>query len=192
MGTNLAYQDYGEDELWEEIINGEVVAMAPAALRHNRVVGRINMIFENYLEGKNCVPFMDSGVQLAEDNRFIPDFMIVCDRSKLGEDYVYGAPDLVVEVLSPSTAKNDRWDKKNVYETYGVPEYWIVSPKERYIEVYILQDGQYILDKYCALCTECELAAMTEKRRAAIVTEFKCHLYDDLTIRLKDIFVDVS
>ena len=73
--------------------------------------------------------------------RFVPDFMVVCDREKIKADGVHSAPDLVLEVLSPSTAKNDKGYKKSVYESSGVPEYWIVSPKEKSIEVYLLQDG---------------------------------------------------
>ena len=102
METNLAYQE----EFREELINGEIVAMSPAASNHNRIAGDIYGIFWNYLKGKKCEPFGDSeAVYLTETDHFIPDFMIVCDSDKIKSNGVHGAPDLVVEVLSPGTAK---------------------------------------------------------------------------------------
>lgn len=188
MSNNLAYQE----TLWEELINGEVTAMSPAAPRHNRISGNIHGIFWSYLKGKKCVPFNDSTiVHLTEKDHFIPDFMIVCDRDKIKSQWVAGAPDLVAEVLSPGTAKNDKWHKKNVYEASGVPEYWIVSPREKSVEVYLLQDGRYVLDNLYTFYSEEELADLEERDRAGLVTEFKCHLYDDLVIRLEDIFGDL-
>lgn len=188
MNTNLAYQE----ELWEELIDGQLAAMAPAVPRHNIISGNIFNIFKNHLKGKKCVPFADgTAVQLTDRDRFIPDFMVVCDRDKIGSRWVVGAPDLVAEILSPGTAKNDKWHKKNVYEASGVPEYWIVSPKEKSIEVYLLQDGRYVLDNLYTFFTEEELADMEDRDKARIVSEFKCHLYDDLTIRLEDIFGDL-
>ena len=117
--------------------------------------------------------------------------MVVCDREKIKKDGVYGAPDLVVEVLSPSTAKNDKWLKKNAYEANGVPEYWIVDPVGRSIEVYLLMDGHYVLSNIYFFHTPVELAEMTDAERSTLEVEFKCHLYDDLIIRLEDIFGDM-
>ena len=189
INGNLAYQD----EIREEIINGKAVAMSPATPRHNRIAGNIYGLFWGYLHGKKkCVPFHDgTAVYLSEENRFIPDFMVVCDRSKIKSRWIYGAPDLLVEILSPSTAKNDRFHKKDVYAASGVPEYWIVSPKENWIEVYLLEDGRYVLDNLYTYYSEEELEDMTEQEKAELVTEFKCHLYDDLVIRLDDIFGDL-
>ena len=116
---------------------------------------------------------------------------MVCDRDKIKRTYIDGAPDLVVEVLSPGTAKNDRGYKKSVYESSGVPEYWIVDPLHKFIEVYLLQGGRYVLDNLYTLYSAEELEEMTEEEKALVVTEFKCHLYDDLTIQLDDIFGDI-
>lgn len=188
MSNNLAYQEKRR----EELIGGQVVAMSPASSNHNRIAENIDFLFRTYLKGKKCVPLGDGyNLYLTTEDRFIPDFMIVCDRSKIKTKGVYGAPDLVVEVLSPSTAKNDKWHKKNVYSTSGVPEYWIVSPKEKAIEVYLLQDGQYVLDNLYTFYTEDELGDMNDEEKDSLVTEFKCHLYDDLVIRLEDIFGDL-
>lgn len=188
MQSDLAYQD----EFWSELIHGKLVAMSPAATKHNRIGGNIFSIFHWYLKGKSCVPFADgTAVRLSEEDRFIPDFMVVCDRSKIKSKWVEGAPDLVVEILSPSTAKNDRFHKKDVYESSGVPEYWIVSPAERSIEIYLLRDGRYVLENLYTYYPDEELADMTEEEKAEVVTEFRCHLYDDFAIRLDDIFGDL-
>ncbi len=185
MNTNLAYQD----AFPEELIDGEVVAMSPAATNHNRISGKIYNIFENYLEGKPCEPFPDGeNLFLSEKDHFIPDVMIVCDPDKIKHDGVHGAPDLVVEVLSPSTAKNDKGYKKEAYAAAGVKEYWIVSPNDKLLEQYLLKDGQFILHDVYVIHPDYELAKMTEEERAALVTEFKCSLYDDLLISLEDVF----
>lgn len=183
-----------QEETWEELLNGTVIAMSPRpAVNHNRVAGRIYTVFENYLWGKKCVPFGDgTDLYLSEKDRFVPDGMIVCDEDKVKTDGVYGAPDLVVEILSPSTARNDRGYKKDRYEEYGVPEYWIVSPNDRSIEVYLLQEGRYKLDNTYQLYPDFMLEKMEQAEREALVTEFKCHLYDDLTISLDYIFKGIG
>ncbi len=188
MSDNLAYQE----ERREELIGGNVVMMSPASAEHVYTAGSIYNIFKNYLKGKNCIPFSDGLlVHLTDENKFVPDMMVVCDRSKIKSDGVHGAPDLVVEVLSPSTAKDDRTRKKEVYEACGVPEYWLVSPTDKSIEVYLLESGKYILHDVYTVRPDWVLKQMTDEERAAIVTEFKCHLYDDLIIRLDDIFGDL-
>ena len=188
MSDNLAYQE----ERREELIGGNVVMMSPASAEHVYTAGSIYNIFKNYLKGKNCVPFSDGLlVHLTDENKFVPDMMVVCDRSKIKSDGVHGAPDLVVEVLSPSTAKDDRTRKKEIYEACGVPEYWLVSPTDKSIEVYLLESGKYILHDVYTVRPDWVLKQMTDEERAAIVTEFKCHLYDELIIRLDDIFGDL-
>ena len=188
MSDNLAYQE----ERREELIGGNVVMMSPASAEHVYTAGSIYNIFKNYLKGKNCIPFSDGLlVHLTDENKFVPDMMVVCDRSKIKSDGVHGAPDLVVEVLSPSTAKDDRTRKKEVYEACGVPEYWLVSPTDKSIEIYLLESGKYILHDVYTVRPDWVLKQMTDEERAAIVTEFKCHLYDDLIIRLDDIFGDL-
>ena len=78
-----------------------------------------------------------------------------------------------------------------VYQKYGVREYWLVSPGDRSIEVYLLRDGRFQLDHVYSVYHDYELSAMSEDERAAVVTEFKCSLYNDLTIRLEDVFYDL-
>lgn len=186
MNENLAYQE----EIREELINGQVVAMSPKPrFNHHRIAWNIANIFDDYLRGKRCTAIVDGlDLFLTDENHFVPDVMVVCDRDKIQEDGVHGAPDLVVEVLSPSTVMNDRRHKKRVYERCGVKEYWLVSPAEKTVEQYFLEDGQYVLHAAFAIHPDYMLAKMTEAERAAIPTKFKCSLFDDLDIHLKDIF----
>lgn len=188
MNGNLAYQE----EFLDEMIDGEVVLMSPKpTVNHNIIAGNIHTIFNSFLRKKRCVAFGDgTDLFLSEKDKFVPDGMIICDRNKIGTKGVYGVPDLVIEVLSPSTAKRDKGYKKNAYEKYGVKEYWIVSPAEKIIEVYLLENSQYVLDNIYSFYPDYLLEDMTEQEKAEIVTEFKCHLYDDLIISLDDIFSD--
>ena len=191
METNLAYKF--EEERREEIIGGKVVMMASPSLNHNFVAGNIYALFFNYLDGRPCAPFSDNTkVILADDERYIPDMMVVCDPKKFGNNCINGAPDFVVEVLSPGTARNDRGRKKDAYEKYGVREYWIVSPGDRVIEQYMSEDGRFVLRGVYAQYPQYMLDDMTEEERAAVVTEFQSGLFDDLTVRLDDVFKRVT
>jgi Uma2 family endonuclease len=190
MGSNLAYQDDFIAKRREELIDGKPVMMSPRpTVNHNHVVLNISRLFSNYLYGKRCTPFSD-GVDLFldEENRFVPDFMVVCDPDKIKLDGVHGAPDLVVEVLSPSTAKNDKTRKKDVYARCGVREYWLVGPEDKSIEVYHLDGESFLLHDIYTLHADWQLAQMSEEERSALVTHFKCSLFDDLDISIDDIF----
>ena len=183
-----------KEEPWEELIGGKLVAMSPRPrVAHNHTAGNIFYIFRHYLRGKRCTPFADgTDLYLSGEERYIPDGMIVCDPEKIQPDGVHGAPDLVVEVLSPSTAKYDRGHKKDMYEAAGVREYWIVNPADKVLEQYLLTDGRFILHETYAVYPDWMLAKMKPEERAAVVTEFKCSLYDDLLIRLDDVFYRVD
>lgn len=188
MSDNLAraYQE----ETWEELIDGKVVAMSPRPrVNHNWVAENISFLFRTYLKGKKCVPLGDGyDLYLTDQDHFVPDFMVVCDRDKIQGNGVYGAPDLVVEVLSPRTETYDRKHKKAVYEKCGVKEYWLVSPEARSVEQHLLEDGRLVLNEVYAMEPDYMLAKMTEEERAAIPTQFKCSLFDELDIQLEDIF----
>lgn len=185
-GDNLAYQD----EIREELIGGKIVAMSPRpAYNHNRVAFRIAHLFENYLQGHTCTVIADgTDLYLSEEDRFIPDMMVVCDRNKIKENGVHGAPDLVVEVFSPSTAKRDRGVKLQTYQKHKVREYWIVTPATRTIEQYLLEDGVLTLNKVYAIYPDYTLEQMTDEEKADALAPLKCSLYDDLEINLEDIF----
>lgn len=190
MNDNLAYQD----ELWEEIINGKPVLMSPRpTTNHNRISGNIYFMFKKYLKGRKCEAFPDGAdLYLTEKDRFIPDMMVVCDHKKVKANGVHGAPDLVAEILSPSTMKRDKGYKKDAYAQAGVKEYWLVNPADKSIEQYFLQNGQYILNEVYVIHPDYLLEKMTKEEIAAIPTEFKCSLYDDLFIKLEDVFENVD
>ena len=187
MNTSLAYK---EEYLKEELINGQVVLMSPqTSISHVKIIDNISTIFNIFLKGKTCQSFPDGvAVFLTEKDYFVPDFMVVCDPKKIQPKGIFGAPDLVAEVLSPSTAHRDRSYKKDVYEQAGVKEYWIVSTAEKSVEQYLLQDGRFVLADTYTQYPDYLLEDMTEEELAALVTEFKCSLYDDLLIKLADIF----
>lgn len=191
MNTNLAYDDW-QEKMRVELLDGTPVMMSPPSTNHILISGNIYGIFQQYLKGKKCTPLPDGMMlYLTEADHFIPDFMVVCDRSKIKWNGVHGAPDLVAEILSPSTGKNDKGRKKKAYESIGVPEYWIVDPLNRSVEVYLLENGHYELNDFYTLYPAEQLAEMTAEEKTALVTEFTCHLYDDLMIRLDDIFYDL-
>ena len=189
MNDNLAYRE----ERNIELIGGEVVAMSPSPVwNHMAVSGNIYGIFRDYLKGKKCTPIQDGfDLHLSEEDVFIPDMMVVCDPDKIRPDGVHGAPDLVVEVLSFSTMRNDRTRKKDVYGRCGVREYWLVSPAERSVEVYRTNGTELILHDIYTLYPDWAVRNMSAEQRAAVVTHFQCSLFDDLDISLEDIFEDL-
>ncbi|MDR1702475.1 MAG: Uma2 family endonuclease [Sporomusaceae bacterium] len=184
--SNLAYQE----EVREELLNGKIVAMSPRpAVNHNRVVVNLSTIFNVFLEGRSCTAFSDGvDVYLTENDRVIPDVMIVCSKDIVKKDGIYGAPDLIVEVLSPSTAKNDKGYKKNLYEKCGVKEYWIVEVETRSIEVYLLKNKQYVMDNIYTVFPDYLLKKMTQAEKESIVREFNPSLFPEMTIALEKVF----
>ena len=185
MSDNLAYHE----ERRKELIGGEIVMMSPAATNHNRIANNINRIFGNYLHGKTCEPFGDGEkVFLTKTDHYVPDFMVVRDPDKVKHDGVHGAPDLVVEILSPGTMRNDKTRKKEVYAKCGVREYWLISPGDKSIEVFRMDGIEFVLHDIYTMRPDWELAQMSEEERAAVETHFKCSLFDDLDISLEDIF----
>lgn len=144
----LTYRDYltwPDNERWE-LIDGVAYNMTPAPTsRHQRVVGNFHYILKNSLKGKPCIPFIaPTDVVLSEYDLVQPDIFVVCDKEKITDPNIQGAPDLVVEVLSPATALKDRREKKGVYEKYGIREYIICDPVENYVERFYLEvEGLY-------------------------------------------------
>ena len=195
METNLAYKlDAYEDTRPTELIDGKVIAMSSPTIAHSTVVENIHDIFRSYLKGRRCRTFSDHvDVYLTKKDRYVPDVTVVCDPDKVKENGIYGAPDLVVEVLSPSTARNDKKRKKNVYERCGVREYWIVDPFALSVEQYVLEESpegqrQFVLRDVYMVYRDYMLETMTDTERAEMITEFPCAIFGDLTIRLEDVF----
>lgn len=189
MNTNLAYQE----QRWEEIIGGRPVMMAPPMIRHVQTAMNLSRIFGTYLKGKPCRYFSEAGLFLEEGREeYIPDGMVVCDQEKIQANGVHGAPELVVEILSVTTARYDRGRKKEVYEAAGVREYWIVDPVHRLIEQYLLERGKFVLHDTYALLPEPERERIREREGWTMPMEFRCSLFEDLLIRLEDVFDQVS
>lgn len=135
------------DDVRAELIDGQLFYMQSPTSAHQSMLVKLvyeTMNFVTKNKGE-CQPFMAPlDVQLDCDDKTMiqPDFMIVCDREKIWEDRIYGAPDFIVEVLSPSTRKRDTDVKLLKYRNAGVREYWIVDlEKERIICYFFEEDG---------------------------------------------------
>ena len=185
--NDVAYS-YNESDERYEIIGGHTHMMSSPGVNHVRVNGNLNSIFGNYLKGKSCEPFNQFNVFFSEKDHFIPDEIIVCDSGIVDEKGIYGTPDLVVEISSPSTARRDRMEKFAAYEKYGVKEYWIILPQEKRVEVYIRKDDKLVLDDVYSVYRDFELEDLTEEKKAKVKLEIKVSLYDDLYVKLEDIF----
>lgn len=153
--TRYSYADYltwPEAERWE-IIDGVAYNMTPApSPRHQEILGELFRQFANWLSGKECKVYMAPfDVRLAEPNmpdRLIdqvvqPDLAVICDPAKVDDRGCMGSPDLVVEVISPATAKKDLSIKLGLYERAGVKEYWVVNPHDKTVMIFKLKQNQY-------------------------------------------------
>lgn len=154
--SKFTYADYltwTGDERWE-LIDGVAYDMTPAPdVNHQVIVGNTYQIISEHLEEKKCRVFLAPiDVRLPESDAaddavytvVQPDVVVVCDPEKIEKRGIIGAPDLVVEVLSESTAYKDETEKLNLYERHGVKEYWIVNPGAKYINVFQLKSsGRY-------------------------------------------------
>ena len=157
----FTYRDYSswpDDERWE-LIDGIAYNMSPAPTAgHQRISSILHNEIYNYLNGKPCESFaapfdvyfpetenMDFN---AIDSIVQPDISVICDRSKIIKKGCLGAPDLIVEILSPSTSKKDLNEKFLLYEKSGVKEYWIVDPGNKFVEVFHMQTKGQDSGKY--------------------------------------------
>ena len=169
MGGNLAeqpkngsytYEDYiswDEDERYE-LIDGYAYAMAAATPEHQALALEIAVILRAFLKGKPCKVYPDidvrlfakktekGGLSLVQKGHVLrPDLSVVCDPEQINEQGCSGAPSLIVEILSPSTAARDLNQKLYSYLQAGVQEYWIVSPADRWVYRYVLRENDYVL-----------------------------------------------
>lgn len=140
------YQRWDDGKRWE-VIGGEAFAMTPApSTRHQGIVGEISRQFGDYLVGKPGRAFVSPiDVKLSEEDMVQPDVIVVCNPSQITRTHIEGAPALVIEVLSESTALYDRGRKMALYARSGVKEVWLVTPYPSVLEVYVLADGGFRL-----------------------------------------------
>ncbi len=134
------------EEFRTELIEGVLYDMASPSISHQRIAGRIYYQIANYIaeKGGSCEPFIAPlDVQLNRDEKTIvqPDIIIVCNPDLLNGPHVYGAPDFVLEVISPSTRRKDYTKKLPLYEQAGVREYWIVDAERKTVFVFFFEDS---------------------------------------------------
>jgi len=184
---------YNENHI-KEIINGKIYYMMPGTSSHVRVISRLLVEIAQYLKS------IDSDCEVASEglkvylngadseNYVVPDLVVVCDMTKYSIRGYEGVPILIVEVLSPATAKKDKDEKLLEYQNAGVKEYWIVSIGDKCIEQRVLIDGVYKLVNISFILNdilyEIELTDEVKERYSKITS----NVFSDLTIDLKEIF----
>lgn len=186
--NDYTFADYlewdGEGRI--ELLNGEPVMMAPPSTMHQLIVAELLKQLAVYLDGKKCkvipAPF---AVRLFEEKddapervRTVvqPDLSVICNTDRLDKRGYKGAPDLVIEILSPSTAVYDRLVKFNLYQRAGVQEYWIVSPEEGTVQTFLLsEDGYY---------RQANVGGRNDR--------LKVHILDDCTVDLSKVFPEAE
>lgn len=163
LNGSYSYADY---LLWQfservELIKGKIFKMSPAPSRkHQSVSLKLTRYLDRYFEFQKCglyiAPFdvrLINFKKSTDDNKVVtvvqPDLCVVCDLSKLDDKGCIGAPDLIVEILSPGNSKKEMGIKFDLYEENEVKEYWIVDTALQSIFVYTLQNGKYIGLKPC-------------------------------------------
>ena len=156
LDTYFTYANYCQwpaDERWE-LINGEAYMMAAPNRLHQKIVFELGRQIGNHFLNKTCegyvAPFdvrLPNQVDAMDDQIDTvvqPDLAVICDESKLDDKGCLGAPDWVIEVLSPATARKDMDEKRDLYQKHGVREYWLVHPTEAWVMVYRLNEvGEY-------------------------------------------------
>lgn len=145
--------DGSEPPIRYELINGTPVVMDAPSWMHQNISIALVLQLGNFLKGKQCKVFSAPfDVRLnasdADDTVVQPDILVICDHSKLSGTGCIGAPDMVIEILSPSTARHDRIVKLQLYEKFGVREYWLIDPEINAVTVYVLENGRYYVKPY--------------------------------------------
>ncbi len=153
-----SYADYLTWKFKErvELFKGKILAMSPAPSRQHQVIS-LNLSFElqKYLQRSPCQVFyapFDVRLQRQKENTEVhtvvqPDICVVCDATKLDDKGCVGAPELVIEILSPGNSRKEMNQKFSLYEEAGVLEYWLVQPLDECLFQYILQNDQFVTHK---------------------------------------------
>jgi len=155
----FTYADYKEWELDEgeryELINGEAFAMSGPNTEHQAILMELSSQFHEYFRGKPCQVFpAPYDVRLfyeeddSDDTVVQPDIMVICDKNKIGPEGCRGAPDLVIEILSPSNTAIEMVRKFKLYRQAGVREYWIVDSENKGLTVNCFRDDTIFTNTY--------------------------------------------
>ena len=154
---------YTIDDIYElpdgkraELIDGRIYYMAPPKTVHQRLISKLNQKIANYIDSKKgaceVIPAPFAVFLYEDDKNYVePDISVICDKSKLNERGLNGAPDWILEIVSPSNPHMDYNIKLFKYRTAGVREYWIINPATRTINVYDFErecgSNQYSFDE---------------------------------------------
>ncbi len=186
INERLLYPSY-------EIIGGEKFMSPAATLTHSDIIGRLYLFIGNHLmEQKSGYVYTDNvDVHFSDGTLFKPDLCVVLKANEkilAGRKAIFGAPDMVVEVLSKSTRRNDLTIKKDIYEAQGVHEYWIIDPYMKAISVYLLRDGKYFFDDEYILFDEEEFEQLTDEEKAKVKYEVPVSILEGLKVPIEFIF----
>ncbi len=144
--TAKEFEALPESENPTELIGGELVVRGAPTIKHQNTVFNVAYFLRNKIQGGKAY-IAPVSVKLNDLNYYQPDVLWISNHNTkctINNDGIDGAPDLVVEVISPGTAKADRGMKFTTYQDSGVGEYWIIEPEEEFVEVWELQSGMYI------------------------------------------------
>ena len=153
-GRRYTYADYlkWDDDVRYELIDGVPHAMASPSPVHQSISMELSGQLWSHLRGKTCKVFTTLDIRLnadSHDNTIVqPDIIVACDKTKIKNNNHEGAPDLIIEILSPSTSKRDKLVKRTLYQSVGVREFWIVDPVDKIVEVNLLMDDKYCITVY--------------------------------------------
>jgi len=156
QNRRYTYADYltWDDDKRYELIDGVPYLMSPGPNRaHQGILRELSLRIGIFLEDHPCkLYFAPFDVRLNaddEDDTVVqPDLVVVCDGSKLDDHGCVGAPDFAIEILSPSSARHDMLKKYKLYQKVGIPEYWIVDPDRKLLQVCLLENGKYVISTH--------------------------------------------
>lgn len=182
-GMGLAAKEHWRDEK----IDGVIYDMSPSpGYQHGIINGNIYAVIRQGLKDSLClvsIENLDFKYHPEENDDYLcPDIMVICDRKHLKGGSYSGIPKFIAETLSPTTAKRDKKEKKDIYEKAGVEEYWIVFPEGRSVEIYYLEDGKYVLEQNYILQDDKELEGYNAE------TEISLRSFPNIKMTLSEIF----
>ncbi len=158
-----------------ELIDGQIYYQAAPSRTHQTISGELHTVINNYIKSKKgscrvfAAPF---AVNLSTDNKkniVEPDISVICDRSKLTDQGCTGAPDWIIEIISPGNPGHDMIYKLNLYANAGVREYWIIDPRSETVFVYYLEQKDFIVKAY------------------SFQDKIKVNIYDDFSIDFQEL-----